>query len=101
MNIYVYIYTFATIATIAATATIAAIAAIAAIATMRLLQLLQLLQLFALLHLLNLGPRASWAGFAYARAHFAYAKPTRKLPTQLPARSPLGLKSPAPSYKYH
>ena len=80
-----YIYTFATIA---ATATIAAIAAIAAIATMRLLQLLQLLQLFALLHLLHLGARASWAGFAYARAHFAYAKPTRKLPTNCPPEAP-------------
>ena len=88
MYIYVYIYTFATIATIAATATIAAIAAIAAIATMRLLQLLQLLQLFALLHLLHLGPRASWAGFAYARAHFAYAEPTRKLPTNCPPEAP-------------
>ena len=76
------IYTFATIA---ATATIAAIAAIA---TMRLLQPLQLLQLFALLHLLHLGPRASWAGFAYARAHFAYAEPTRKLPTNCPPEAP-------------
>ena len=80
--ICVYIYTFATIA---ATATIAAIAAIAAIATMRLLQLLQLLQLFAPI---AFGPRASWAGFAYAGAHFAYAEPTRKLPTNCPPEAP-------------